>query len=223
MLDTIIYEKLHVYQLRIDLPPDFKTKEFLDKFLIWIYKLENMNSNNLHYLGKMEVSEQGKSHFQGILHVPKKLNANQLTKLRQYCKKVASKTKQPVSITDAKKLGSLMAYVGKSSSEYITTWSADKLELIPKWIPKVASLKALFLKKLDDRVKEFQCQSAEFSPTLLMSQERFFVALQCSYREVYDRPCLHKNTIITLLYKYNYFNNFDIKSYLFPFGILPAH
>ncbi len=91
MEDTVVKLDHYAYSFRVDISiADGLTKvmEFLVKY------------NCKYYIVGAETSSSGKEHFQCILWFDQKIDT---TKLRNWWKGKTSKTKQPVSLTSAKK------------------------------------------------------------------------------------------------------------------------
>ncbi len=148
MEDTIIKINHYAYSFRVDTPLDnglTRIMEFLKKYDV------------KHYICGAETSTSGKQHFQCILWFDKKINT---TKLRNWWKGKTLDTKQPVSLTSAKKIKNLGKYTMKDKN-FITNLSKEEIESIGKWSPKVKA--AEWSKLLDDYAKRFTEESDEIS------------------------------------------------------------
>mgnify|MGYP000414096673 CR=1 FL=1 len=124
MEDRIIKPGLYAYQFRVDLELDdglTRIMEFIKKYDV------------KHYIVGAETSDLGKQHFQCILWFAEKINT---TKLRNWWKGKTLATKQPVSLTSAKKIKNLGKYTMKNNN-FITNLTEEEIKLIGKWDPKV--------------------------------------------------------------------------------------
>ncbi len=146
MEDTIIKPGLYAYQFRVDIDNNAD----LTQMMAFIKKYEVK-----HYIVGAEKSDLGKQHFQCILWFKDKINT---TKLRNWWKGKTSNTKQPVSMTSAKKIKSLGKYTTKEKN-YITNLTKEEIELIGQWAPKVKA--AEWTKLLDEHAKKFDKENVE--------------------------------------------------------------
>lgn len=110
-----------------------------------VYQQNNCNSlmkNYLHdhknkpkfYLGKIEISENGKPHFQMCLMFDEKPNRQSFMNIKK--RKWVAKTKQPVSFTIARSSEKLMSYVTKEEGVCITNMTQDVIGTIKPWEKK---------------------------------------------------------------------------------------
>ncbi len=124
MEDTIIKPGLYAYQFRVDLQLDdglTRIMEFIKKYDV------------KHYIVGAETSDLGKQHFQCILWFAEKIST---TKLRNWWKGKTLETKQPVSLTSARKIKNLGKYTMKNNN-FVTNLTQEEIKLIGKWDPKV--------------------------------------------------------------------------------------
>ena len=123
MEDTIVKPGLWAYQFRVDLPTKDTAKvfEFIGKYNIAFYIIAE------------EISALGKPHIQSIIWTPIEMNT---TKLRNWWKGKTLKTKQPVSITSAKKIKSLAKYTMKDG-KFLTNLTKTEVQSIGKWDKKL--------------------------------------------------------------------------------------
>lgn len=146
MEDTIIKPGLYAYQFRVDIPQDpglTRIMEFLKKYDV------------KHYIVGAEISDLGKSHFQCILWFDEKVNT---AKLRNWWSGKTDNTKQPVSLTSAKKIKNLAKYTMKEKN-FITNLTKEEVQLIGKWSPKVKA--ADWSNVLDEHAKKFDASNVE--------------------------------------------------------------
>lgn len=146
MEDTIIKPGLYAYQFRVDV----ENNADLTTILSFIKKYDVK-----HYIIGAETSTLGKQHFQCILWFADKINT---TKLRNWWKGKTLDTKQPVSMTSAKKIKSLGKYTTKEQN-YITNLTKEEISLIGQWAPKVKA--AEWTKMLDAHAKKFDQSKVE--------------------------------------------------------------
>jgi len=123
MEDRIIKPGLYAYQFRVDISNSKLTKvmEFINKYEV------------KHYIVGAETSNQGKEHFQCIFWFSDKINTS---KLRNWWNGKTTNTKQPVSLTSAKKIRNLAKYT-KKDKNFITNLTEEEIDKIGEWKPKV--------------------------------------------------------------------------------------
>jgi len=146
MEDTLVKPGHMAYQFRVDINPDVGVpllKEWMKKY------------DTKYYICGEEVSDQGKPHFQCVLWFETKVNT---TKLRNWWKGKTLATKQPVSMTSAKKIRNLAMYTMKEY-KFITNLTKEELGMIGKWKkkPKFAE----WSKQLDVYAKAFKVEGVE--------------------------------------------------------------
>ena len=122
MEDKIIKPGLYAYQFRVDISLSKldKVEEFINKYQV------------VHYIVGAETSNQGKEHFQCILWFSQKVNT---TKLRNWWNGKTTNTKQPVSLTSAKKIKNLAKYT-KKDKNFITNLTKEDIVKIGEWCLK---------------------------------------------------------------------------------------
>ncbi len=140
MEDQVVKPGLYAYQFRVDID----TSSGLTRMMSFIKKYDVK-----HYIVGAETSDKGKQHFQCILWFQTKIDTS---KLRNWWKGKADTTKQPVSLTTAKKIKNLAKYTMKENN-FVTNLSKEEIQLIGKWSPKVK--KAEWSQLLDDHAKKF--------------------------------------------------------------------
>lgn len=146
MEDTIIKPGTYAYQFRVDVDDncDFTLMmEFLQKYDV------------KHYIIGAEVSTLGKQHFQCILWFSQKIDSS---KLRNWWNGKTADTKQPVSLTTAKKIKNLGKYTMKEKN-FITNLTKEEILLIGQWSPKVKADQ--WSKMLDEHAKKFDQNSVD--------------------------------------------------------------
>ncbi len=221
MEDTVVCKGLFAYQFRVDLSgcpqSTAEIRKFLDKF------------GFVKYLGEFEFGDKTKKpHYQMCIWRESPFaTSSEQTKARNYWRGKTCKTKQPVSLTSAKKIKNLCAYCQKDEFEvikvekqpkmtdyfqHLNNLSKEERMAIPKW----QSVKGLKLKKreiFNSTVKSVIHTSQN------LDKFGFLCAINNVYFQVYERPCLHKGTYIKLLYQYGYVDDKDIVSHVFPFAL----
>ena len=125
-----ILTKERVYQWRIDAP---KTKEIVEQ--LWEH-IGNYDGYEILFVGKHEISDKGKPHYQLCLIFQEgvKINAQHFRNIKQ--RSWVSETKQPVSFTKARKPDVLMSYCTKGDGDLITNMNTDMLSKIVPWKTK---------------------------------------------------------------------------------------
>lgn len=207
MQDTIIIPGMYAYQLRIDID---SPEKFNENYLAFIshHKIAN-------YLGKIETAPKTlKLHFQSIFWTEQKLQS--LPKIRNWWKPRSSNTAQPVSLTSAKKIVSLASYTQKDKGKMLTNLTDEQLFLIPKWNPNglKKTQRERFIKNVEEayRLRNYDGH-VQYLDTGY-SAIAFYEMVNNQYYLVYDRPLLHRNTYISLAYKYQIISFNNIRHYL---------
>ncbi len=150
MEDTIIKPGLYAYQFRVDVDNNSDLSlvmEFITKYDV------------KHYIIGAEVSTLGKHHFQCILWFSQKIDSS---KLRNWWNGKTATTKQPVSLTSAKKIKNLGKYTMKEKN-FITNLSPEEISLIGQWSPKVKADQ--WSKMLDEHAKKYDNNVDTFEQT----------------------------------------------------------
>ncbi len=190
MEDTHIKSGHYAYSLRVDVD---NTDD-----LTLINKWKAHYNATFWIIGK-EVSSLGKPHFQCIFWFQEKQS---MPKLRNWWKGKTSQTKQPISFTSAKRIGSLAKYTMKDS-KYTTNLSVEEVEMIGKWKDKKDKKKA-FMEELysfatysADRIKGL-AEQHDYEPNVSVQQD-YIVELLEFYRKHNKRP--NRSTIHYILWK----------------------
>ncbi len=146
MEDTLVKPGHYAYQFRVDISINTgltAVMEFMKHY------------NVKYYIVGAETSDQGKQHFQCILWFESRVNS---TKLRNWWKGKTSKTKQPVSLTSAKKIKNLAKYTMKESN-FTTNLTEEEVKSIGKWSQKLK--KVQWAEALDEYAKTFNQEEVE--------------------------------------------------------------
>ncbi len=146
MEDTEVKPGHIAYQFRVDIahnPGLTRVMEFMKKYDV------------TYYIVGAEVSDLGKPHFQSIIWFKTKQNT---TKLRNWWKGKADETKQPVSITTAKKITNLAKYTMKENN-FITNLTPEEVKRIGRWKKKIQD--AEWSITLDEHCKKFTYEGTD--------------------------------------------------------------
>ncbi len=150
MEDTLVKPGMYAYQFRVDISHN----EGLTAVMLF-----KKHYDVKFYIIGAETSDTGKEHFQCILWFETKINA---TKLRNWWQGKTSKTKQPVSLTSAKKIKSLAKYTMKEK-KWMTNLTPDEVNSIGKWSQKLK--KVQWAEALDEHSKNFREYNEDGNPT----------------------------------------------------------
>lgn len=212
MEDTTVCKGMYAYQFRVDISGNSQSTAEMKKFLE-TYQFEK-------YIGQFEISDNNKPHYQMCLWRKAIFTSHEQTKARNWWRGKTLKTKQPVSLTSAKKIKSLASYCQKGSKmtkkehffQHFNNLSKEENKLIPKWESKLA------LKKNKREIYKSTLKS--MCNTLQKPEKYEFLKLvNKAYYSAYKQICLRKQVYITALYEYNYIEDGDIISHVFTFGI----
>lgn len=157
MEDTLVKVGMYAYQLRVDISDNTVVDKWLEH-----YKAP-------YYLYGMEVSPKGKPHCQCIVWFSKKVNT---AKLRNWFKGKTLKTKQPVSLTVAKNVESLIKYCSKDGNVK-TNLNEKELKTLGTWEDKV-NLKKQFRDKLFEYAASIAFQPYELVATIDETLDGYF-------------------------------------------------
>ncbi len=204
MEDRIIKPGLYAYQFRVDISNSELTKvmQFMQKYDV------------KHYIVGAETSTLGKEHFQCIFWFSEKINT---TKLRNWWKGKTSNTKQPVSLTSAKKIRNLAKYT-KKDKNFITNLTKEDIVKIGEWSPKVKA--ADWTQLLDEHAAKYVEKNEEVEAALFDEDNYYRIAkirvqhfvcymLQL-YRKHSKRP--HRATLQYLAWKHGHMEDSQLAS-----------
>lgn len=221
MEDQVVCKGLFAYQFRVDLSG---CPQSTAEIMTFLHKFEFVK-----YLGEFEFGEETKKpHYQMCIwrETPFATSSEQ-TKARNYWRGKTCKTKQPVSLTSAKKIANLCAYCQKDEKEvlkvekqpkmtnyfqHLCNLSKEERKAIPQWQSKNAL-------KLNKREIFNSTVKSVIHTSQNLDKFGFLCAINNVYFQVYDRPCLHKGTYIKLLYQYGYVDDQSVVSFVFPFNL----
>lgn len=212
MEDTIVCKGLYAYQFRVDISGTKQSAAEIMKF-IEMYNFKK-------YLGQFEVSENNKPHYQMCLWREKPFDTKEMTKARNWWRGKTSKTKQPVSLTSAKKIRSLASYCQKGEKkgkiafffQHLDNLSKEEKSEIPKWQTKNA------LKQNKRQIYKSTLYSMYKHSQYPPEKGEFLKLVNQAYYKAYGQVCARKQTYITALYEYEFITDEDIVNYLFNFG-----
>ncbi|GAC77871.1 replication protein [uncultured marine virus] len=190
MDDTIVKPGYIAYQFRVDVDKE----EGLTLVMSFMKKYDVQ-----YYIVGAETSENNKDHFQCILWFNSGVNT---TKLRNWWTGKTLKTKQPVSMTSAKKIKSLAAYAMKDTN-FITNLTKEELEKIPQW--KVKSPKIYWGIALDEHANKFKTTSYDDVEGNGYIEHEFYSYMLDYYKSNFKRPS--RATLQYLAWKHGYITN----------------
>jgi len=207
MEDKYVKPGLYAYSFRVDLPHSnaYVVQEFMKKYNVECYIIG------------LEISDLGKQHFQCILWFQSRINQS---KLRNWWKGKTADTKQPVSLTSAKKIKNLAKYTMKDNY-FKTNLSTEEINNIGKWKTKLE--KHQWSKKLDEYAEYVRdkMDGEWVEPLVQVSYDgyassgsakvyEFIGILLDFYRSNDKRP--NRSTIQYLCWKYKIITNNEIIS-----------
>ncbi len=141
MEDTLVKPGHYAYQFRVDISHNTGLTAVMGFMKHYDVK---------YYIVGAETSDNKKQHFQCILWFKKKVNS---TKLRNWWKGKTSKTKQPVSLTSAKKIENLAKYTMKENN-FTTNLTQEEVSSLGKWSQKLK--KVQWAEALDEHAKNYR-------------------------------------------------------------------
>ena len=169
MEDKEIKPGFYAYSFRVDIAHDTglpRIMEFIKKYDVQFY------------ICGAETSDLGKKHFQCILWFKSKQNA---TKLRNWWSGKTSETKQPVSLTSAKKIKNLGKYAMKDKN-FTTNLTKEEISAIGKWSPKVKQKE--WTDMLEEHAKKFdpvECEVETYHQVSFNTQAYNPDAVLCAF------------------------------------------
>lgn len=208
MEDTVVKLDHYAYSFRVDISINdglTKVMEFLVKY------------NTKYYIVGAETSASGKEHFQCILWFDQKIDT---TKLRNWWKGKTSATKQPVSLTSAKKIGNLAKYTMKEQN-FTTNLTPGEVDSIGQWSQKLEKVK--WLDALEAHAKDYNAEvdgtgildgmvdhyNENSSYTTHWLKTRAFGSYMLDfYKKNHKRPS--RATLMHLAWKHGHMSNVDL-------------
>lgn len=141
MEDTQVLKHHYLYSFRWDAKKNDETLGYMISTFT--------ESGITNWIGKHEVSEKGKPHYQMAVWCESKLENNDKNKVRARFNrsKLRIKTAQPCSFVEGRKIQSLIAYCTKDKSQAIVQLPEHCIQRLPKWKNKSAE-KIIFQEKL---------------------------------------------------------------------------
>ncbi len=204
---------MYAYQFRVDISGNSQSTAEMKKFLE-IYQFEK-------YIGQFEISDNNKPHYQMCLWRKAIFTSHEQTKARNWWRGKTLKTKQPVSLTSAKKIRSLASYCQKVSKtlkkehffQHFNNLSKEEKDEIPKWQTKNA------LKQNKRQIYKSTLYSMYKHSQYPPEKAVFLKLVNQAYYKAYGQICARKQTYITALYEYEFITDEDIVNHIFSFGI----
>jgi len=208
MEDTVIKTGHYAYQFRVDLQLDTgltRIMEFMKKYDV------------KYYIVGAETSTLGKQHFQCILWFSSKINT---AKLRNWWKGKTLQTKQPVSMTSAKKIKSLGKYTTKEKN-FTTNLNKEEISKIGQWTPKAKAADWNIM--LDEYAAKYVEQEKEIDGSAFdennyysiskIKVQHFVCYMLQLYRKHSKRP--HRASLQYLAWKHGHMNDSQLASVWF--------
>lgn len=139
-----------VYQWRIDAKKSCCIVDDIEKHI------SNHDGYEIKFIGKHEISKNGKPHYQLCLIFQEgiEINVQHFRNIKK--KKWVSETKQPVSFTKARKPDVLMSYVTKEEGDLITNMEYNEYKDIVPWEDKNKEKENKYLYILEYLKKELK-------------------------------------------------------------------
>jgi len=190
MEDTIVKPGNIAYQFRVDVD----TENGLTLVMTFMKKYDVQ-----YYICGAEKSENNKQHFQCILWFKSAVNT---TKLRNWWKGKTLQTKQPVSLTSAKKIVNLAKYSMKEQN-FVTNLTKEELGKIGQW--KKKNSKTDWTTALDEHAKKFKTTSYDLVEGTDYMTHEFFSYMLDYYKSNFKRPS--RATLQYLAWKHGYITN----------------
>lgn len=200
MEDTIIIKQHYIYMFRVDLSRNeiskLQIEDFLDKY------------DFSHYHGAHEIGElTQKPHYQMAIWREHKALSGELSKMRNWWRGKTNSKTHGVALTSGRKIASLVSYSSKeiTDNNIISNLNNNQLQKIPLW--KNKSLQKIEnLERLEKALESFDKDLPNWE---------FLSKLNTTYIEIYGRPCMHRNTYIKYLFKYQYLSHCQLIDYVF--------
>lgn len=210
MEDTVVCKGHYAYMFRVDLNPTQESKQLIDS---WLDLFQFTNWTGCHELGE----KTEKPHYQMCVWREHKFTSSEQTKARNWWRGKTNSKSHGAALTSARKIKSLISYSRKNEKNVkndqkfstICNLSLDQLERIPKWQSKKA-LKIEKREKLESTLKLVSKTLTKFE---------FCEEFNKIYFDIYNRPCLHRNTYINYLHKAGYISDKQIIMHVFPFEL----
>lgn len=196
MEDTHIIKGYFVYSFRVDFN-DTPEAEMLTKLQEWIEKFEVSE-----YAIFTETSTIVKKlHYQGALWFSTRRVSKLLTKMRNWW----GRSKGGISLTIAKNVKNLTAYIAKDGELTHNSLSKHQLNMFPTW---ETDLKKVWLKQLEQEAKQLVCTTN--------GKYEYCHALINFYTEMKKAPPT-RNTLYKFLLRYH--PHFEAPDYLNDLGM----
>jgi len=209
MEDTVVCKGHYAYMFRVDLNPTQESKQLIDS---WLDLFQFSNWTGCHELGE----KTEKPHYQMCVWREHKFIAKEQTKARNWWRGKTNSKTHGAALTSARKIRSLSSYSQKEVKNVkndqlfstICNLSSEQLKRIPKWQSKTAA-------KIQKREK---LESTLKTVSKTLTKYEFCEEFNKIYFEIYNRPCLHRNTYINYLYRAGYVKSRGIVQYVFNLG-----
>jgi len=178
-----------------------------------ITQFKDLNITN--WIGKHEISEQNKPHYQMAVWTENKFLAPQkdIVRKRFSRSKFTLKTKgNPCAFTEGRKIKSLLAYSTKDQSDAIINLPQNSIDQLPKWKNKNAE-KIIF----QDKLREHLTKLTEEYFFNAMKQLKTIIDSIITFHISHDINPPSKNRMLYLLTKYEFISVSDYRDEIYNF------
>lgn len=207
MEDTVVLKHHYIYMFRWDAKYTKETEDYMVK------QFEHYNITN--WIGKHEISENGKPHYQMAVWTENKFLEKEKTKVRNAFNrsKLRLESAQPTAFTDGRKIKSLTSYSTKDEGKkMIVQLPQHCLERIPKWKNKNAE-KVQFQEKLRDYL-------GEMKDKLVGTDLAKIVELIIEFHIDSDRQPPSKGRMLYYLVKWEFISSKEYRREVYNFKML---
>jgi len=211
MEDTVVLKHHYIYMFRWDA---VKSQETLE------YMLKQFNDLNItNWIGKHELSEQSKPHYQMAVWTENKLLADRkdIVRKRFSRSKLSYKTKgNPCAFTEGRKIKNLLAYSTKDQSDAIINLPQNSIDKLPKWKNKNAE-KIIFQDKLREYLSQLKKEYCSANSYAGSDELKKIIDSIVKVHIVHDINPPSKNRMLYYLTKYDFINVADYRKEIYNF------
>ncbi len=183
-------------------------------------QFKDLNITN--WIGKHEISEQNKPHYQMAVWTENKFLAPQkdIVRKRFSRSKFTLKTKgNPCAFTEGRKIKSLLAYSTKDQSDAIINLPQNSIDQLPKWKNKNAE-KVIFQEKLREYLTKL---AGETSWDTSMPQLKTIIDSIITFHISHDINPPSKNRMLYILTKYEFITVQSYRDEIYNFKMFFEH
>lgn len=211
MEDTVVLKHHYIYMFRWDAEKSQTTLEFMLK------QFNDLNITN--WIGKHELSEQEKPHYQMAVWTEKKLLSAEkdIVRKRFSRSKFSYKTKgNPCAFTEGRKIKNLLAYSTKDQSQAIINLPTNCIDNLPKWKNKNAE-KVIFQDKLREYLSQLKTEYCSANSYAATEQLRDIIDSIVKMHIVHDINPPSKNRMLYYLTKYEFITVSDYRKEIYNY------